>query len=146
MQAVCLSTHTVPFEMTNAWSLNLHAWSFHLNCRSDTCFVPSSLKSCTTWDVLFTKLYDTDIHSTYTISNLVSRRLSKPSSRVSVFFRCYSGIYDVIIKDCKANGKLDPTKIGAMFCRFGWMKGGEKRMYLPAFLENLVIYSPPRLT
>jgi len=27
--------------------------------------------------------------------------------------RCYSGIYDIIIKDCKVNGKLDPTKIGA---------------------------------
>lgn len=27
--------------------------------------------------------------------------------------RCYSGIYDVIIKDCQANGKLDAAKIGA---------------------------------
>ncbi|CAJ1356379.1 unnamed protein product [Effrenium voratum] len=27
--------------------------------------------------------------------------------------RCYAGIYDVIIKDCQANGKLDPSKIGA---------------------------------
>ncbi|CAK9118074.1 unnamed protein product [Durusdinium trenchii] len=28
--------------------------------------------------------------------------------------RCYSGIYDVIIEDCKANGKLDASKIGTL--------------------------------